>query len=51
MNGGFKMPIEPLRNIPADSVPTVVQSFLDNGATRIIINKNNHGTFDVEATI
>ncbi|WP_160818870.1 hypothetical protein [Nitrosomonas oligotropha] len=45
------MSIQPLRNIPVDQVAAVVQSFLNNKAIQIIINKNNNGTYDIEATI
>lgn len=44
------MSTDTLRNVPVEKVSEVVQSFLDDGATRIIINKNND-TFDIEATI
>lgn len=39
-----------LKNVPADQVDRVVQSFRDDGATRVDTGDNGNGAFDVTAT-
>jgi hypothetical protein len=39
-----------LNNVPADQVGTVTQSFVNDGAVRVVAEKNGGGTFDITAT-
>lgn len=45
------MPTDTLRNVPANEVGEVVQSYIDDDdATNVVATKNADGTFDVTAT-
>jgi len=35
--------------VPASSVGTVVQDFIDNGASRVVVEISEDGTFNVSA--
>ncbi len=39
-----------LNNVPPDQVGDVVQSFCDDGATKVDVKKKGNGKFDVTAT-
>ena len=39
--------METIHNVPAPAVGRVVQDFIDDGATNVIVQQNSDGTFDV----
>jgi hypothetical protein len=39
-----------ITEIPADQVGRVVQDFIDDGATNIVVEQAENGTFTVSAT-